>query len=118
MKITIKEIAKLAGVSPTTVSQILNQKGDRFSEQTRKKVLEIVEKRDYKPDFFAQNMVTRRSNTIGMIVPDVTDFFFSKVVEGVEKFFEPLNYMILLCNSNHDPDKEKNIYRRIRSSFS
>lgn len=54
MKITIKEIAEMAGVSVTTVSQILNNKGSRFSEQTRKKVLSIVEEYQYKPDFLQQ----------------------------------------------------------------
>lgn len=107
MKITIKEIAKLAGVSTTTVSHILNNKGKRFSPETQRKVLEIVEEYDYKPNFFAQNMVTKHSKTIGMIVPDVTDFFFSKVIEGVETYLKQKGYMILLCNSNHSEEKEK-----------
>ena len=107
MKITIKEIAEMAGVSVTTVSQILNNKGSRFSEQTRRKVLAIVEEHQYKPDFFAANLINRHSKTIGMIVPDVTDFFFSKVIEGVESYLNPLGYMIILCNSRHDIEQEK-----------
>lgn len=107
MKITIKKIAELAGVSVTTVSQILNNKGNRFSEKTRRKVLDIVEEYDYKPDFFAANLINRHSKTIGMIVPDVTDFFFSKVIEGVESYLNPLGYMIILCNSRHDREQEK-----------
>ncbi|MGL4694906.1 LacI family DNA-binding transcriptional regulator [Enterococcus larvae] len=106
MKLTIREIANMAGVSVTTVSQILNNKGSRFSEATKKKVLEIVEEHQYKPDFFASNIITRHSKTIGMIVPDVTDFFFSKVVEGVETYLNSLGYMILLCNSKHSVEKE------------
>ena len=107
MKITIKEIAEMAGVSVTTVSQILNNKGSRFSEQTRQKVLAIVDEYQYKPDFFAANLINRHSKTIGMIVPDVTDFFFSKVIEGVESYLNPLGYMIILCNSRHDIEQEK-----------
>lgn len=106
MKLTIKEIAEMAGVSITTVSQILNNKGSRFSEKTRQKVLDIVEEHQYKPDFFASNLINRHSKTIGMIVPDVTDFFFSKVIEGVETYLNPLGYMILLCNSKHSQEKE------------
>ncbi|MBP2097830.1 LacI family DNA-binding transcriptional regulator [Enterococcus rivorum] len=106
MKLTIKEIADLAGVSVTTVSQILNNKGSRFSSETRQKVLAVVEKYQYKPDFFASNLITRHSKTIGMIVPDVTDFFFSKVVEGVETYLNNSGYMILLCNSKHSLQKE------------
>lgn len=107
MKITIKEIAEKAGVSVTTVSQILNNKGSRFSEKTRRKVLAIVEEYHYKPDFFAANLINRHSKTIGMIIPDVTDSFFSKVIEGVESYLNPLGYMIILCNSRHDKEQEK-----------
>lgn len=102
MKVTIRDIAEASGVSTTTVSQILNNKGSRFSEETREKVLSMVEKYNYQPDFFAQNMITKKSQTIGMIVPDVTDFFFSKLIQGVEEYLNSLGYMILLCNTNHD----------------
>ena len=105
MKLTIKEIADMAGVSVTTVSQILNNKGSRFSEKTRNKVLAVVAENHYKPDYFASNVINRHSKTIGMIVPDVTDFFFSKVIEGVETYLNSLGYMILLCNSKHDSEQ-------------
>ncbi|MBP1041312.1 LacI family DNA-binding transcriptional regulator [Vagococcus sp. BWB3-3] len=110
MKLTIKDIANKAGVSTTTVSQILNNKGSRFSDETRQKVLDIVDEFNYKPDFFAQSMITKRSKTIGMIVPDVTDFFFSKLIEGVETYLNSLGYMIILCNSKHDVALEKKYF--------
>lgn len=78
MKMTIKDVARLAGVSITTVSQILNKKGDRFSPETRQKVLAVVKELDYKADYFAQNMVSKQTKTIGMVVPDITDLFFQK----------------------------------------
>lgn len=106
MKLTIRDIAEMAGVSVTTVSQILNNKGSRFSEKTRKKVLEIVNEHHYKPDYFASNVINRHSKTIGMIVPDVTDFFFSKLIEGVESYLNPLGYVIMLCNSRHSQENE------------
>ena len=109
MKITIKDVARLSGVSITTVSQILNHKGERFSAETKKKVLDVVAEYDYKADYFAQNMIGKRTKTIGMVVPDVTDLFFSKVIEGVENYLNELGFMILLCNSNHSSEKE-NIY--------
>lgn len=107
VKTTIRDIAKLAGVSVTTVSQILNHKGNRFSEETRTKVLRIVEEQQYKRDFFAANLINRHSKTVGLIVPDVTDFFFSRVIEGVESYLNPLGYMIVICNSHHDVQLEK-----------
>lgn len=106
MKLTIRQIAEMAGVSVTTVSQILNNKGTRFSDETRRRVWEIVNKYQYKPDFFASNLINRHSKTIGMVVPDVTDFFFSKIVEGVERYVNPLGYMIVLCNSQQSQEKE------------
>ena len=113
MKLTIKQIAEMAGVSVTTVSQILNNKGSRFSEETRKRVLDIVNKHHYKPDFFASNLINRHSKTIGMIVPDVTDFFFSKIIEGAESYFNPLGYMLVLCNSRHSQEKEIQYLREL-----
>jgi len=115
MKITIKEIAAISGVSTTTVSQILNNKGQRFSEETRKRVLKAVDEYDYNPDYFAKNMVHRESKTVGMIVPDVTDLFFSKVIEGVEAYFNKKDYMILLCNSRHSAEKEKDYIKQLQN---
>ncbi|MHC5268855.1 LacI family DNA-binding transcriptional regulator [Enterococcus sp. LJL98] len=106
MKLTIRQIAEMAGVSVTTVSQILNNKGSRFSEQTRKRVLDIVNEHQYRPDFFASNLINRHSKTIGMIVPDVTDFFFSKMVEGAENYLTPLGYKLILCHSQQSLEKE------------
>ncbi len=113
MKLTIRQIAEMAGVSVTTVSQILNNKGSRFSDATRKRVLDIVNEHQYKPDFFASNLITRHSKTIGMIVPDVTDFFFSKVVEGAESYMNPLGYMLILCNSHQSAEKETQLLREL-----
>lgn len=111
MKLTIRDIAEMAGVSVTTVSQILNNKGSRFSDKTRKKVLSIVNEHHYKPDYFASNVINRHSKTIGMIVPDVTDFFFSKLIEGVESYLNPLGYVIMLCNSRHSQEMRSSIYK-------
>ena len=108
VKLTIRQIAEMAGVSVTTVSQILNNKGSRFSDATRKRVLDIVREYQYQPDFFASNLITRHSKTIGMVIPNVTDFFFSKVVEGAETYMNPLGYMLILCNSQQSLEKEIN----------
>ena len=77
-----------------------------------KKVLSIVNEHHYKPDYFASNVIDRHSKTIGMIVPDVTDFFFSKLIEGVESYLNPLGYVIVLCNSRHSQENEISIYKR------
>lgn len=110
MKLTIKDIAKEAGVSITTVSQILNNKGNRFSEKTRDKVLTVVAAHNYQPDLVAQSMITKKSKTIGMIVPDVTDLFFAKLIEGVETYLNALGYALVLSNSKHDSELEKKYF--------
>ena len=107
MKVTIKDIARLSGVSITTVSQVLNGKGKRFSEETRQKVLKVVAETDYRPDYFAKNMINPQSKTIGVIVPDITDLFFSKVIEGIEMYLNEKGYVILLCDSHHSDEKEE-----------
>ncbi|MGX7014289.1 LacI family DNA-binding transcriptional regulator [Vagococcus silagei] len=114
-KITIKDIANIVGVSTTTVSQILNNKGQRFSEETKQKVFQAVEKYDYSPDYFAKNMVQRESRTVGMIVPDVTDLFFSKVIEGVETYLNRKDYMLLLCNSKHSTEMERGFIKQLQN---
>lgn len=106
MRVTIKDIAKIADVSITTVSQVLNGKGKRFSEETRQKVLAAVAETNYRPDYFAKNMINPQSKTIGVIVPDITDLFFSKVIEGIETYLNERGYVILLCDSHHSDEKE------------
>ncbi|EUJ32164.1 LacI family transcriptional regulator [Listeria cornellensis FSL F6-0969] len=106
MGVTIRDIAEKTGVSITTISQILNGKGSRFSETTRNKVFQTAKDLAYKPNFFAKNMVTNRTNTIGMIVPEVTDPFFSQMVKGAEDYLNAHDYMILLCNSSQDSTRE------------
>lgn len=113
VKLTIRQIAEMAGVSVTTVSQILNNKGSRFSDATRKRVLDIVREYQYQPDFFASNLITRHSKTIGMVIPNVTDFFFSKVVEGAETYMNPLGYMLILCNSQQSLEKEIQLMQKL-----
>ncbi|WP_099222318.1 LacI family DNA-binding transcriptional regulator [Listeria costaricensis] len=106
MSVTIREIAEKTGVSITAISQILNGKGDRFSEATKKRVLETAKEMAYKPNFFAKNMITSHTNTIGMIVPQVTDAFFSQMVKGAEDYLNRYEYMIMLCNTSNDKERE------------
>lgn len=105
-KLTIKDIARLAGVSPTTVSLILNHKGERFSDETIKKVLKIVEETNYYPDFFAQNLVSKNNKTIGVIIPTLGDLFFDGLFEGIEKVASERGYSVILFNSGNSKEKE------------
>lgn len=106
-KLTIKDIAKMAQVSPTTVSLILNGKGQRFSDETIETVRKIVKEHHYTPDFYAKNLTMKKSKTIGVIVPDLTDYFFAELLKGIEKKATQAGYSVLLFHSDHSKEKEK-----------
>lgn len=98
-KITIKDIARLSGVSKSTVSRVLNN-SPGVKEETRKKVLEIVKKYDYAPDIIASGLVKKRINTIGVIVSDITNPYYSVLVKGIEDICRTYGYGLLLCNTD------------------
>lgn len=94
---TIKEIAKECNVSIATVSNILNQKG-KVSEETRKIVLEAVEKMNYVPNVAAKNLKQRTAKTIGVITEDLTVFNAPEIVDGIDEYLERHGYNFLLGN--------------------
>ncbi|WP_342431795.1 LacI family DNA-binding transcriptional regulator [Neobacillus sp. FSL H8-0543] len=106
MSITIKDIAKKANVSITTVSRVLNQKTEGISKSTRKRVLEIIEELGYRPNSIARSMITKQTNTIGLIIPDIRNPFFPELVRGVEDFLNQHSYNVFLCNTDGDPKRE------------
>ena len=104
--ITIKEIARLANVSSATVSKVINGKDRYISEETRKRVLEIVEREGYIPNGIAKSLKMKRTKTIGIILPDVMNLFFSEVAKGAEDAAERKGYTVILCNSDNSKAKE------------
>ena len=104
-RLTIKQIAELTGVSSATVSKVLNNTG-RYSEETKRKILDIVEQYDYRPNAVAKSLRTSISKTIGVIVPDITNEFFARIVLAIEKYCGPLGYSIFICNSDENKEKE------------
>lgn len=106
MKITIKQVAKLAGVSTATVSMIVNKNDDRISQTTREKVLSVIEECGYIPNRVASSMITKKTKAIGLIIPDITNPFFPKLARGVEDFVNKEGYTLILCNSDNNIEKE------------
>jgi len=105
-KISIKDIAKQAGVSSATVSRVINNNG-RFSEKTREKVLALIEEFEYSPNIVAKSLRTKRSQSIGVIVPDISNEFFSQVTLAIENYCFTKGYSVFVCNTNEDEEKEK-----------
>ena len=102
MKITMKDIAKIAGVSRTTVSRVLsgNYKKIRISIETAEKVLRIAHEHDFQPDDLAKSLQSRRTKTIGVIVTDITNPFFAEIARSIEKYLDTMNYSMILCNTD------------------
>lgn len=104
-KITIIDVAEKAGVSRQTISRVLNNQGD-VNEQTRKKVLRIIEELGYQPSIQARSMVTRKTNTIALLIPDITNPFFSEIVRGIERTVRATQINVLLFSTDEDVSRE------------
>jgi len=105
-KVTIKDVAKKAGLSITSVSQILNGNTQRFSEKSIKKVHAVQEELKYVPDFFAQRMVTKKSHLVGVLVPDISNPFFAQLFLGIQDILTQQGYVALLYNMSDDQKQE------------
>ena len=106
MKVKLEDVAKVAGVSPTTVSRVLNNRG-YISEQTKKKVEDAIEELDYYPNDVARSLFKKRTNFIGLILPTVSNPFFGELALYIENICSSLGFKIILCNSNGQLEKEK-----------
>lgn len=115
-KISIKQIAELSGVSVATVSRVINNNG-RFSETTRQKVMDIINEYDYTINMAAKSLRGSKSKTIGIIVPDINNEFFSEIVLEIEKFFFNIGYSVFICNTNQDDIKERTYFKSLDSKL-
>lgn len=114
MSVTIKDIAKLANVSITTVSRVINEKSEGIGEATRQRVLDIIKELDYRPNSIARSMVTKKTKTIGLIIPDIRNPFFPELVRGVEDLASQSEYSIFLCNTDGDITRETEYIRLMK----
>ncbi len=113
-QVTIKDIAKALGISPSTVSRALKDHPD-ISPKTRKAVKDLAEKLHYEPNAIALSLRSKSSKTIGVIVPQFVHFFFSSVISGIEEVAYESDYTVIICQSNEDYEKEKNIIHTLMS---
>ncbi|MGC8971395.1 MAG: LacI family DNA-binding transcriptional regulator [bacterium] len=103
----IQEVAKLAGVSPSTVSRALNNHPG-ISERTRQRIIEVAKKLHYKPNYRGQILTTRSTKNIGLLITDITNPFFPELVRGAEEKASEAGYTILLGNTSESEEKETN----------
>ncbi|MBW8351379.1 LacI family DNA-binding transcriptional regulator [Bacillus sp. IITD106] len=111
----IKDVATLAGVSVTTVSRVLNNRG-YIGEETRKKVEDAMAQINYTPNQIARSLQKSQSYILGMIVPDSQHPFFSELIKYVEVYANERNYKILICNSLGQPEKEANYINMLKEN--
>lgn len=111
MNPTIRDVAELAGVHPSTVSRVIND-DSRISEKTKNKVLLIIKKLGYTPNAIARGLKIKRTYTLGMLIPDITNPFFAEIARGVEDAANANGFNIILCNTD-DKLKKERIYLEI-----
>jgi LacI family transcriptional regulator len=105
-RVTIADVAQEAGVSMMTVSRAINNK-EGISEETRQRILEIAERIGYRPSSVARALATNRSCTIGLVIPDVANPFFSQIVRGAEDLAYDSGYNVFLVNTGEDIEREE-----------
>lgn len=111
MNPTIRDVAELVGVHPSTVSRVIND-DSRISEKTKNKVLLIIKKLGYTPNAIARGLKIKRTYTLGMLIPDITNPFFAEIARGVEDAANANGFNIILCNTD-DKLKKERIYLEI-----
>lgn len=114
MVVTIKDVAKMSGVSISTVSRVINN-SKPVSSDIRERVLKIIKETGYVPNPVARSLVTKKSNMIGVIVPDISNMFIADLLNGIEDIGRMYDYDIVLCNTYYDPDKELKYINLLKS---
>jgi LacI family transcriptional regulator len=105
VNITIYDVAREANVSMATVSRVVNG-NPNVKPVTRKKVLEVIERLGYRPNAVARGLASKKTTTVGVIIPDISNIFFAELARGIEDIATMYKYNIILSNSDQNLDKE------------
>lgn len=111
-KIKLEDVAKEAGVSPTTVSRVLNNRGS-LSEKTKNKVYEAMNILGYYPNEIARSLFGKKTRTIGLLLPNLMDPFFGELATKLENELAKQNYKVLICNTHDELEKEENYLKML-----
>ncbi|EGK14242.1 ribose operon repressor [Desmospora sp. 8437] len=107
-KPTMKDVARLSGVSTATVSRVLNKSG-AVREEMKRRVAAAMEELGYKPNGVARSLRKNQTKTIGVIIPDISNPYFMKASKGIEDILYPKGYHLIFCSSDENPRKEQNL---------
>ncbi|TVT29745.1 catabolite control protein A [Salinicoccus cyprini] len=109
MTVTIYDVAREAKVSMATVSRVLNG-NPNVKPETRKKVKDVIERLDYRPNAVARGLASKKTTTVGVIIPDISNLYYSSLARGLDDIAEMYNYQIIITNTDNDPDKERDAF--------
>lgn len=109
-KVTIKDIARELGISIATVSRVLNNSG-YASEEVRQKVINAAKEMNYQPNAIAKSLKNQKTNTIGVLVPDISNPYFITIAKGIEDVLEGSEYSLIFASSDEDQEKEKKMVK-------
>jgi DNA-binding LacI/PurR family transcriptional regulator len=112
---TIRDIAKILGISKSTVSRALNNHYD-VSQETARKVRELATQIDYQPNLLAQHLKQQRTNTIGVLIPETVNRFTARAVGGIQEVADHAGYNVMICQSNETLATEQNNLRTLIAS--
>ena len=117
MKASLKDIAEALNVSKTTVSWVLGGKGDErgISTAMQDKVCAMAKKMNYQPNLIARSLNTGLTSTIGLIIPDITDSFYSEVASSIEKSAERAGFYVMIGNSESNPERERHLIQMFKA---
>ena len=113
MPVTIKDIAKAAGVSHTTVSRALNE-NPAISPATTARIQELARQMGYTPSAVAQSLLSQRTETVGVVITTIADPFIARVVDGIESVAKEAGYSVFLTTSHNDPEQELSVVQTLQ----
>ena len=102
-----------ARVSMATVSRVVNGNQNVKPETPRNKVNEVIKKLNYRPNAVARGLASKRTTTVGVIIPDISNVYYSQLARGLEDIATMYKYHSIISNSDNDPEKEKEIFNNL-----
>ncbi|MGB9857641.1 MAG: LacI family DNA-binding transcriptional regulator [Dictyoglomaceae bacterium] len=108
-RIKIDDIAKMAGVSKGAVSYVLNNKPG-VSKEVRERILQIIKEYNYKPNKLAQALAGKKTNFVALVIPDISDMFYARIIKGVEETLSKHGYYLNLYSTHANPEREHQVF--------
>lgn len=114
-RVTLIDVARVAGVSAMTVSRVVNNRGE-VNPQTRARILEAIDQLGYRPNALARSLITQKTHTVGLVVPDLTNPVFPEIIRGAEDVALREGYTLYISNINEQPERERTALQRFEAS--